>query len=148
VIKKMKIDEKTEAEIKAVLEKSFEAYAKKDLDETMRLYAPDADLTVIGSGIDDKCVGLEQLREHFKRDFNYFESVNPTFKSVLVSTAGDIAWFASDISVQTKAHGKETSFPARLTGVLRRRDGNWLIVQSHLSIPASEQSVEGSFSEI
>ena len=144
----MKADEKLEAEVKAVLKKSFEAYAKKDLDEMMKVYAPDADLIVIGSGMDDKCVGLAQLRERFKRDFDYFELVLPTFKSVSVSATGDIAWFASDVAVQTKTRDKEMNFSARLTGVLEKRDGNWLIVQSHLSVPATEQSVESSYSEI
>ena len=144
----MTADEQIEAEIKAILEKSFESYAKKDLEGAMQVYAPDADLTVIGSGTDDKCVGLEQLRERFKRDFAHFKSVLPTFKSVSVSSVGDIAWFASDVAVQAKAQGQEMNFPARLTGVLRRRDGNWLIVQSHLSIPATERPVERSFSEM
>jgi len=82
----MTADEQIEAEIKAILEKSFESYAKKDLDGAMQVYAPDADLTVIDSGKDDKCVGLEQLRKRFKRDFAHFESLLPKFKYVSVSS--------------------------------------------------------------
>ena len=65
----MKADAKTEAEIMAVLNQLIEAYKKQDLDGALALYAPDPDVVTIGTGVDEKRVGLAERRTQLERDW-------------------------------------------------------------------------------
>ncbi|HUV01974.1 MAG TPA: nuclear transport factor 2 family protein [Desulfobacteria bacterium] len=145
----MKADKKTEAEIKAVLERMAEAYQNNDVDAVMGCYAPDPGVVSIGTGNDEKYIGPEQLRQAYERDFAQSESVSMTFDwlSVSIAAAGNVAWVASDITVHVLVSGKDLTFSGRLTGVMENRDGNWLIVQGHFSLPAAEQPDGQSFPE-
>jgi len=40
--------------------------------------------------------------------------------------------------------GQDMAFPARFTGVFENRDGQWLVMQAHFSLPASEQDAGDS----
>lgn len=146
----MKADKEIEAAVRAVLEKMAEAYRKKDVDGLMSLYVSDPDVVSIGTGKDEKYIGLAQLRKAYERDFAQSQSVAITFDwlSVSADATGDIAWFASDITVRAKVSGKEVTFPGRLTGVMENRAGNWLIVLGHFSLPAAGQQEGHSFPEL
>ncbi|MBN1762244.1 MAG: nuclear transport factor 2 family protein [Methanomicrobia archaeon] len=145
----MKADKKTEAEIRAVLERMAEAYENKDVDAVMSCYAPDPDVVSIGTGKDEKYIGPEQLRRAYERDFTQSESVAMTFDWLSVSTAaaGNVAWLASDITIHVQVSGKHLTLSGRLTGVVENRGGNWLLVQGHFSLPAAEQPEGQSFPE-
>jgi len=56
---------------------------------------------------------------------------------VHLSRAGDVAWF-STLLEDCAAVGDRPArcFTTRYTGVLEKRDGRWLIVQAHFSLPA------------
>ena len=56
-----------------------------------------------------------------------------------VSAAGDVTWVAADMAFKLKVEGQELVFPGRLTAVLEKRGDQWLIVQSHFSLPAAGQ---------
>ena len=47
---------------------------------------------------------------------------------------GDVGWFADQLSMRLP---DDTVVPLRHTGVLRRVDGEWLFIQSHLSVGAN-----------
>ena len=145
----MKADRKTAAEIQAVLDRMAEAYRNNDVDAVMRCYAPDPDVVSIGTGKDEKYIGPEQLRHAYERDFAQSESVALTFDwlSVSIAAAGNVAWFASDITVHVQVSGKDLTFSGRLTGTMENRDDKWLIVQGHFSLPAIEQPEGQSFPE-
>jgi ketosteroid isomerase-like protein len=73
---------------------------------------------------------------------------NPDFKAVRyeirdlrinVSRSGDVAWFYCVLDDINEWKGKPASWMnTRWTGVLERREGNWIIAQMHFSF-ASEQ---------
>jgi ketosteroid isomerase-like protein len=145
----MNANKKTEADVRAVLERMLDAYRTKDLDGVMSCYAPDPDLVSIGTGRDEKTLGPGPLRRQYERDFAQSESVAMTFDwlSVSANAAGSVAWVASDATVHAKVRGEEMTFQGRLTGVLENRKGTWLIVQVHFSLPAAEQPAGESFPE-
>lgn len=136
-----------EAEIKVFLEKMFEVYEIKDLDKVMDMYTPDPDLIVYGTGKDEKCIGLDEIKDQLKRDFAQSESLRFSSKWVKVSSEGNIAWFASDVMIKAKVGGQKFTLPARITGVLKKHKGNWRIVQEHYSLPAAGQTEGNSFPE-
>lgn len=135
----MKADKKTEAEVMAVLNQLVEAYKKEDLGGALALYAPDPDVVTIGTGIDEKRIGLAERKAQLERDFTQVKEISVQLGWYSVSAAGSVAWVAADIVAQGKVGGQETSVPMRTTMVLEQRGDRWLIVQGHSSLPATGQ---------
>jgi uncharacterized protein (TIGR02246 family) len=135
----MKADTETEAAVMAVMHKLFEAFEKRDLNGGLALFAPDPDVVFIGTGGDEKCIGLAEIRAEFERAFTQSEQASIQLGWHLVSSAGSVAWVAADAVIRAKVSGQETSFPVRFTTVMEKRGDKWLVVQSHDSMPAAGQ---------
>ena len=135
----MKADAKAEAEVMAVLNQLIEAYKEQDVDASLALYATDPDMVTIGTGVDEKRIGLVDRRNQLERDFAQIKDISVNMDWYSVSAAGSVAWVASDVVAQGKVGGQETSVPMRATFVLEQRSGKWLIVHSHVSVPAAWQ---------
>lgn len=56
--KTMKTDTKTEAMVMAIMNKFIEAFIKRDLDSILALFTPDPDVVNIGTGVDERHIGL------------------------------------------------------------------------------------------
>lgn len=141
----MRADVRTEKEVMASLHAFADAWARHDMDAVLVLFGPDPDIVVIGSGLDEKRLGRAQLREQLQRDWAQSEAVSVKFGRHVVSSAGIVAWVAADMVVYATIDGKHMTFPGRLTAVLEKRRGEWKWMQSHFSLPATEQTKGESF---
>jgi ketosteroid isomerase-like protein len=135
----MNADQKTQAEVTQTLKGMFEAYKKKDLSGVLSYWATDPDLVAIGSGEDEKAVGVGKYVEGLLRDWAQAEVTAIGVKNFVVSAAGVVAWFVADVTFTYKAEGKEAALPGRMTGVMEKRNGKWLWVQMHYSTPSTAQ---------
>lgn len=136
----MKPDQKTEAEVMAAIESFLNAYVRRDVKATLAHVAPDPDVTLFGTGGDEKIIGHAALKEQLKRDFGLADEMAVELPWVSLSAAGAVAWMSADSTWRIKAGGQDISLNRRWTMVLERRRGKWLIVQSHLSAPAGGQA--------
>ena len=141
----MKADAKTRAEIMKTIREMWTAYSHRDIEEVLSFYAPDADMVVLGSGPDEKYVGAKEARKGLQRDFSQSESAKVKLSNIRISAAGKIAWLVADCLFKARVAQGEMSMAGRLTAVLEKRRGRWLIVQSHFSMPYLEQAVGQSF---
>jgi len=141
----MKADAKTEAEVMNVMSQSMEAFVRRDLDALLSLYARDPDLVVIGTGKDEKRVGFDEVKSLFERDLTQFNDASFRFGWHSVSAAGPVAWVAADLVLDLETGGQEVSLQVRLTNVLEKRAGRWVIVQEHGSVPAAGQEEGAAF---
>ena len=135
----MKADSKTETEIMSVLTQIIECYKEQDIDGLLALYAPNPDMVTIGTGIDEKRIGLAERRKQMERDFAQVEEISAKISWYSVSAAGSVAWVASDVIVRGKVDEQEISVPMRATFVLEQRNDKWLIMHSHVSVPSVAQ---------
>ena len=135
----MRADPKTEAAVVNIVKQGFEAFTKRDLDAVLAFFAPDPDVVVIGTGGDEKCVGLAQIRNIFERAFAQFEEASFKFGWHSVSAAGSVALLATDVTLYVKTSDRQISEQVRLTVVLEQRGDRWLIIQWHDSLPAAGQ---------
>ena len=135
----MKASKKTETEVKNVLKGFAESYERRDLEGVLARVAPDEDVVLYGTGADEKRVGLQEIRKQVERDWAQTDEIAMEFDSISVSGADSFAWAAADGFFKARVNGQEMSMPARLTCVFERRNGDWLIVQSHFSTPATSQ---------
>ena len=141
----MKADAQTEAAVLASLNRFAEAYARRDMNGLIGLWASDPDVMVIGTGADEKRVGLAEIKAQAQRDWSQSESASLEIGWTSVSAAGSVAWVAADCVIRAEAGGEKMSLPARLSGVLEKRGDNWLWVQFHASLPTAEQAEGESF---
>ncbi len=141
----MKADARTEAAVIALLNKMAECYAKRDMEGLLALCSPDPDSVMIGTGADEKRMGLNEIKAQAERDWSQAESTGLTYGWTSVSAAGDVAWAAADATFHVKAGGQEMSMPGRLTAVFEKRGDKWLMAQSHFSFPAAGQADGESF---
>ena len=86
----MKANGKTEAAVLAVLNKFMESYKKRDIDGLLALLAPDDDIFMFGTGIDEKRIGREQFRFQAERDWAQTEALAFNFTQHHVSAAGPV----------------------------------------------------------
>lgn len=135
----MKADKKTEAEVMAAIESFLNAYTRRDIKAILAHMAPDPDLTLFGTGRDEKAIGIAAMREQLKSEFEQVDEMAVDLPWLSLSAAGAVAWMAADSTWRIRAGGQDVSFYRRWTLVLERRRGKWLVVQSHLSAPAGAQ---------
>jgi len=136
----LKADPKTEAEVMDFLNRFAQAYKERKIDDLMALFAPDPDIVLIGTGMDGKMVGTDEIKARAERDWAQSEASSFEFGWTSVSKAGSVALVASDVTARAKIAGQEAVFPWRLTAALDNREGRWLVCQLHLSAPASGQA--------
>jgi ketosteroid isomerase-like protein len=138
----MTADSQTQEEVLAALQRMTVAYRKRDLEAVMAAFGSDPDVMLFGTGADEVRRGKDAIRTQVQRDWGQSDEVSLGLRWGPVSAAGDVAWAWAEGSFDFRAGDVEGSLPARLSVVLERRDGQWLIVHSHFSTPAAEQ-VEG-----
>lgn len=143
----MRADANTEAAVIAALKNCMEAYAKRDTGALMELYAPDPDVVIIGTGLDEKRIGIEEIIAQAERDWSQSEAMSFELGSYTVSAAGSVAWMAADCIVHATIGENDVSFKLRFTAVFEKRGDRWLIMQSHGSAPMPDQTEGKSFPE-
>jgi len=141
----MKADPKTETAVMTVMNQFAEAFGKRNLVASLALLAPDPDVVFIGTGGDEKRIGLGDIKALFQRDFAQFEDASLKLACPSVSAAGSVAWVIADLILRAKTSGREISLQARSTAVLEQRRDRWLIVQLHASLPAAGQEKGEAF---
>ena len=141
----MNADEQTTSEVKKVLIHFGEAFSRRDMGSLSALIAPDPDVTLFGTGADEERVGLSEIKEQIQRDWAQSESASIDWTRLSVSAQGNVAWVAAHVTLKAKANGREMTFPGRITVVMDKRDGQWLIDQWHMSVPMTGQEEGQSF---
>jgi ketosteroid isomerase-like protein len=112
----------------------------------MASFAPDPDVVVIGTGGDERGVGFAEVKGIFERAFSQFDEAFFDFGWHSVSVAGSLALLATDIALRVKTGDREVSRQIRLTCVMEKRGDEWLVLQSHDSVPDREQAEGQAFS--
>lgn len=123
-----------------VLEKYVIAMEKQDMDLVQEIWASEPDIKVFGTNSDEKIIGWEQIRSTLQRQFDSFDDTYISVRDqvVDVNETGNTAWFSEIMNYNYIYQGEAKQFEGiRFTGVLNKKDGEWFIVQSHISIPAS-----------
>ncbi len=128
---------------KIKIENALEQYAlaneNKDFSIIEKIWAEEDDILMIGTDSDEKLIGWDQIKNAIQKQF---ESIDSTYISIneqliKINESANTAWFSEILSYNYMYKGQAMSFEGiRFTGVLRKTDGNWELVQGHLSIPA------------
>ena len=130
--------------VQSVIQAFFEAMDTQDMERISALTAHDAKMVHFGTDRAERWVGWKELKEVTAQMFEGLESYEVEIRDQVIRIAdtGRVAWFSQviDSHVTTKSQEVHTE-DARFTGVLEKRSGSWVFVQTHLSLPVSGQHV-------
>lgn len=143
---KMVIDVKAETDqIKAVLDQYVVANEEQNFSLIEKIWAENENIVLIGTDSDEKLVGWTQIEEAIKHQFDAFTDtyINIGERNIRLNATANTAWFNQIMNYNFIYNGEAKSFSGvRFTGVMEKTEGQWLLVQGHLSIPAEAQLKE------
>ncbi len=112
------------------------ANAEKDLPAMSKLMAHDADIISYTIG-GRKYVGWPNLERDIKEEFEKVAALDLPISELKVWSKGDIGWYTMELDyVRVLGQGPDqqrTVLPLRETGVLERRNGQWILLSWHES---------------
>lgn len=128
----------TEKEVRATIEAFFDAMNNQDL-EAMQKLIPKSDQTVhVGTDKGEIWKGWEVLNKATKKQFEGLEYYKANIRDLTVNIAEskNIAWYFHKLDAEIKSRDTITRWKgARFTGVLQKIDGQWVMMQTHVSTP-------------
>jgi len=126
-----------EKEVLDQLRSLYAAYSNLDIDGVVSHFAPDSDLVVLGANRDEKVVGLDSIRESLERSQGgEWRRMEIDISWISVTCRETVAWFSSELHCAVPLDAESTlNLITRATGVLEKRDAQWLICQYHASHP-------------
>lgn len=134
----------SEAEVEATIEQFFHSMDTQDLELMETLSAHDAGMVHIGTDTGEIWTGWDELHAATIEQFEGLEYYEAEVKDLQINFAasGAVAWYAHRLDARIKSRGREEQVwkNARFTGVVERRDGQWVMVQTHVSLPESAQA--------
>lgn len=140
-VKTPAVDLKLEKEkVSLVLEKYVIANEKQDIHLIKEIWETDPDIVVFGTNSDETIIGWDNIKRALERQFSSFEETYISVRDqiITVNETGNTAWFSELVNYNYIYQGEAVQFEGlRFTGVLSKKDGEWFIVQSHMSIPGS-----------
>jgi SnoaL-like protein len=125
-------DNGAEATVRALVRANVE----KDIHTISKLMAHDADITSYTIG-GRKYVGWSAFEHDMLQEFSDATELEIPIQELKVWSKGELAWYAMELDyIRTVIQGGETRravLPLRETGVLERRDGQWVLLSWHES---------------
>ncbi|HEY6085963.1 MAG TPA: nuclear transport factor 2 family protein, partial [Nitrospira sp.] len=121
------------------------ANAEKDMAALSRLMAHDADIISYTIG-GRKYVGWPDLERDMQEEFTSAAALDLPIRELKVWTKGDMAWYTMEldyIRTVVQSDGRHRALlPLRETGVLERRNGQWLLLSWHESFRNSGGAIQ------
>jgi ketosteroid isomerase-like protein len=126
-----------DTELETTVRALVRANAEKDLPAMSRLMAHDADITSYTIG-GRKYVGWPDLERDIKEEFAKIAALDLPISELKVWSKGDIGWYTMELDyVRILGQGPDQQravLPLRETGVLERRNGQWVLLSWHESL--------------
>jgi hypothetical protein len=112
------------------------ANSEKDLPTMSKLMAHDADITSYSIG-GRKYVGWPDLERDIKEEFANVAALDLRISELKVWSKGDIGWYTMELDygriIDQGPDQQRTGLLLRETGVLERRNGQWVLLSWHES---------------
>ena len=137
--KEVNCEAETDA-IENLLENYILANENQDFDLIEVIWASDNDIILYGTDSDERLMGWKSIEEAIKEQFGYITDtyISASNQFIKLNCTGNTAWFAETLNYNYIYKGKAHKYEGmRFTGVVEKIDGDWVLVQAHLSLPAS-----------
>ncbi len=133
------------AAAKVVLDLFPQIMMEENLELMAKAFAHDPNLLIFGTDAPERWVGYEALAASIEIQFASYEDTEIVTRDQLITmhSSGDVAWFSELLDWHVTAGGERVEIEGmRFTGVLEKRQGSWVFIQGHASVPVSGQAME------
>jgi hypothetical protein len=133
------------APVKEVLDQLLIAQENGLLSDFSACFAHDDNTVNIGTDMDEIWYGWHDFYEWMRQAISTKHNHSITAKDtrIQMSHNKDVAWYSQLLDTCFETKGESFRLEGfRHTGVLEKRNGKWLIVQSHISVPDTIHSTE------
>lgn len=130
--------------VKTVVDEFPEVLESENMDLFSTIMAHDDDMVAFGTDAAERWVGYEQIRRALEAQFAAFDSAVLVVRDqvIHVNPQGTTAWVSELMDWEIRAGDNRMVLQgSRFTGVLEKRDGHWVFVQFHVSMPVEGQAV-------
>lgn len=130
--------------VSQILDNLAAATESGNFEMIKEIWSPSEESLLIGTDSDQKFMGWEDIMAAIKKQFGSFEQtfISITDQSIWINEDASMAWFFEELNYNFVFEEKAMTFEGiRFTGVMRRIDGKWRLVQQHMSIPAEPEMV-------
>jgi class 3 adenylate cyclase len=141
----MQPDPETERELRELLARRIASYTAGSVDTEMGWWSPDPDIVYISTGSEEFRRGHDEIRALRASRFEQATARGIELTRDSYSVEGDVAWYAGEGESWASVNGIERRWPVRVTVVMVRRDGRWMLAQQHTSTPAITQQAGEAF---
>jgi uncharacterized protein (TIGR02246 family) len=127
------------SKISSVCDKYSDAWATEDIEKFSALFAH-ADELVIFDG-SSTYIGWDTWKNRLVTSFPAAKDVKVSFRDqkIQINSTGDAAFLTATEDVTYVENGKPFSFKGmRLTWILVKMDGMWVIIHGHWSVPVKD----------
>jgi ketosteroid isomerase-like protein len=130
----VKPEDAKQAELIEVLDRFCSGFARRDAEAVFALCAPDLDPVVVTSE-EPLLRGPAELRAFLERYVEGPTTYSWEWDRHDVSMAGSVAWLLVEGTETAATEAGVVQHPYRMTMVLERHEGRWLVRQVHGSSP-------------
>ncbi len=105
-----------------------------------KIMAHDPDIVNFGSDASEHFIGWNMFKEAVEKMLPSLQETKISVSDQVIKMApsGDVAWFSEIWNWDLKINNEPVQmYGQRLTGVLEKRNGKWVFVQFHNSVPAA-----------
>lgn len=131
-----KMDEKA---VKSTLEDYAKAYCLKDIEALMNIFDNSDNISVIGTGADELCVGRNEIRGLFIRNFKEATATKFEWDWIDIRFSENHAIVSVTLLIHLDYNGKALKVPIRWTVILKKKNGKWVWIHRNASTAASNQ---------
>ena len=131
---------KEETAIFKAITEQIAMYKKRDVEGVMRYYVHRPDLSVFDSEEPEAVLGWDACRKYTEQQIGAVRSIDKLeLSKVQVHASGELGFLAAAWTLEaTTNEGEKVSQSGRVTEVLQKLDGKWLILHEHNSaLPGS-----------
>ena len=123
------------SQIVALLQQHDSAMNQHDLDGIMSVYAPTANIVMMGTGPGERWVGKDEIKGAYSEIIKDFDKGTSTHDCYWKTgeIEGNSAWVASMCKFADSKDGKKREYELNVSGVLRRIGGKWYFQSLHFS---------------
>jgi ketosteroid isomerase-like protein len=125
--------------IKSTLEDYANAYCAKDIDALMDVFDNSENISVIGTGADELCVGQGQVRNLFLRNFEEASATKFEWDWMDIRVSNNHAVVSVTLTIYLEHKGNSLKVPLRWTVVLKKTNHKWVWIHRNASTAASNQ---------
>jgi len=129
------------ANIQTVFDQYAEAWKALNIDLFSEIFSHDADMVIFDT--QTRYDGGEAWLERLQNSLALIEDVNVTFReySIKIHPSGTIAWLSAFQDATWTLEGQPNEVTGmRITWILEKIEGKWVIVEGHWSVSEQEET--------